>query len=353
MRIDERDIMFSRMSRQPGTAAYEEYYTRHPEHKEFDDALRALPGMTEAGKTMYDPINSPIIDATFQFVSELRSFVEGPPIAFVKTEASAETFTARIKGLATHYGAVLCGIAPINPEYYYSNRGRRDENYGDHVTPTHPFTIVFAVEMDRELINTAPRLTQSLASTKGYVEGAVIGSILTYYIKSLGYEARNHMDGNYLAVMPLAARAAGLGDIGRHGLLINPTYGSRLRLGAVTTDLPLITDSPSNFNVEPFCLICEKCVRTCHAQAIPSGEPKEIHGIKRWQINQEQCFAKWLTLGTDCGICIATCPFSSNLPVELVEAYIQDPTQAEVLLKDHESRYPIRPFQKEIPAWFK
>lgn len=353
MQIDERTIMFSRISRKPGTPAYDDNYREHPEHKEFDDSLRALPGMTEPGRTMYDPINSPIVDATFQFVADLRPLVEGPAAAPQKAEASPETFTKRIKGLAAHYGAVLCGITPMDPAYYYSHRGRMDANFGEEVVPKHPFTIVFAVEMDSELINTAPRLTQSLASTKGYVEGAVVGSILTYYIKSLGYEARNHMDGNYLAVMPLAARAAGLGDIGRHGLLINPIYGSRLRLGAVTTNLPLLTDAPSNFKVEPFCLICEKCVRTCHAQAIPAGEPKEIHGVKRWQINQEQCFAKWLTLGTDCGICIAACPFSSNLPTDLVQAYIDDPAQAEALLRDHETRYPIRPFQKEIPEWLK
>ena len=45
--------------------------------------------------------------------------------------------------------------------------------------------------------------------TKGYIDAALIGMVLTYWIKGLGYEARSHMDGNYLMVMPLAAKVDG------------------------------------------------------------------------------------------------------------------------------------------------
>ncbi len=43
MRIDERDLIFSRMARRPGTPEYEEYYSRHPEREEFDQTLRSGP----------------------------------------------------------------------------------------------------------------------------------------------------------------------------------------------------------------------------------------------------------------------------------------------------------------------
>ncbi|RKX78985.1 MAG: hypothetical protein DRZ90_09340 [Spirochaetes bacterium] len=38
-------------------------------------------------------------------------------------------------------------------------------------------------------------------------------------------------------VLPPSAAAAGLGEIGRHGLLVTKNYGSRVRISAVTTNL--------------------------------------------------------------------------------------------------------------------
>jgi ferredoxin len=73
----------------------------------------------------------------------------------------------------------------------------------------------------------------------------------------------------------------------------------------------------------------------------------------RWQIIQEECYRKWRVLGTDCGICISTCPFSSNVPEELIDAYNEDARNAEALLGYHEEKYKIRPFNKEKPEWMK
>ena len=36
-RVDQRDTIQARVVLKPGTSEYEEYYTRHPEHKEWDD----------------------------------------------------------------------------------------------------------------------------------------------------------------------------------------------------------------------------------------------------------------------------------------------------------------------------
>lgn len=355
MRIDEREIMFARMSRQPGTKAYTDYYEAHPEHQEGDDRRRQMPHMGEEGTMTHDPINSPMVDAAFHFLGDIKHLAEGPAISSVKVEGSSETFTKRLKGLAVHYGAVLTGVAGYDENYYYSHRGRHDANFGEPVTLKHPYTFVFAVEMAEDMINAAPQLQESLAVTKGYVDAAVIGMVLTYYIKSLGYEARNHMDGNYLMVLPLAAREAGLGDLGRHGLLITESYGPRIRLGAISTNMPLTVDGRSDFNVTAFCELCAKCVRTCPSKSIPAEPSKcfEEGGAPRWQIQQELCYEKWRILGTDCGVCLATCPFSIGLPETLITAYKQNPVAAVPLLEHHNNLHPIRAFNKEKPDWLK
>ncbi len=343
-RIDERNIMFSRITREEGTKEYEDYYRAHPENKEFDDALRAMPPMNSDKTKFFDSLNSPIVDSTFEFLADIKGLVEGGVKAKEKVQASPEVFTEKLKGLAEFHGAKLTGVAELDESYYYTYRGRTDAVYGEKVEPNLPYTFVFAVEMTPEYINTAPVLSQSIGVVKGYLDAAIVGMMIAYYIKSLGYEARNHMDGNYLAVMPLAAKSAGLGDIGRHGLLISPEYGSRIRLGAVTTDLPLLKSEPSKLKVRKFCEACGRCAKLCPSKAISTEMPGIIDGVERWQIKQELCFKKWIEFGTDCGICMASCPFSLPMEKSDLNAYISDPNSVHEILE----KYKITDFRQKI-----
>lgn len=343
-RIDERNIMFSRITRIEGTKEYEDYYRKNPQNKEFDDSLRAMPPMNGDSTKFFHSLNSPIVDAAFGFLSDIRGLVEGPPSAESRVEADPEEFTKKLKGLAALYGAKLSGVASLDESYYYTYRGRTDKVYGEKVDPNLPYTFVFAVETDHDYINTAPVLSQSIEVTKGYVNAAIIGMILTYYIRSMGYNARNHMDGNYLMVMPLAAKAAGLGDIGRHGLLVTPEYGSRIRLGAVSTDLPLIPNQISSLEIREFCETCGRCALLCPSKAISRELPDSIDGVERWQIKQEQCFKKWMEFGTDCGICVAACPFSLPMEKADIEKYLEDPEYKHEIL----NKYETMEFRKKV-----
>lgn len=352
-RIDERDVIFSRMNLQKGSPEYEDYYKRNPHNTETDEELRAMPELGGSGTATFDPVNSPIVSACFKFLSDIKGFSQGPVKQPGDRVIDAETMTSRIKGIAGFYRADLVGIVNMKEHHYYSYRGREQETYGSKIDSFHKYGIVFAVEMDRAMIFQAPQLPEAITVTKGYIDTAVIGMVLSYYIRELGFEARNHMDGNYLVLAPLLARDAGLGEIGRNGLLITPKYGPRVRLGVVTTDLPLVADSPASFGIAQFCMECEKCVRTCPGKAIPAGPPREINGELQWKINPEECYRKWRALGTDCGICLAACPFSDNIPEELV-AKIKDcsETRKEILAR-HEGRHGIRPYIKDKPEWLK
>jgi epoxyqueuosine reductase len=61
-----------------------------------------------------------------------------------------------------------------------------------------------------------------------------------------------------------AARAAGLGDFGRHNLIIHPRFGSRVVFTALLTDLPLESDPPA----ENACINCDICVDACPGGAL-------------------------------------------------------------------------------------
>lgn len=316
-RFDERDVLFARMAYEKDSPEYTDYYRRNPQKKELDDDLRNLPNVLAAGTKTFDPLSSPLGVATFKFLADIKPLVDGE-INPQQTSTTALEMTTKIKGLAKYYGADLVGITELDEVYYYSHRGR-DADYGKEINNYHKYGVVFAVEMDSEMINRAPKVEEAIEVTKGYLKAAIIGMVLSYYIRELGYVARNHMDGNYLLIAPLVAAEAGLGEIGRMGLLVTKEFGPRVRLGIVSTDLKLIPDPKEDFGLQAFCELCQRCAKFCPGKAI-SKKPvqKTDQGFSWEKVDHERCYRIWRKIGTDCGICLAKCPFSDNIEPKLI-----------------------------------
>ena len=100
VRLDERDTMFSRAELVPGSSAYEQYYRLHPEQRERDDAIRALPGLLAPGTSQY---NSQLFAATAALlaeIAELRGRVDGVS-AVVRSEISATAASDLVRGWAS------------------------------------------------------------------------------------------------------------------------------------------------------------------------------------------------------------------------------------------------------------
>jgi epoxyqueuosine reductase QueG len=114
------------------------------------------------------------------------------------------------------------------------------------------------------------------------------------------------------------AWAAGLGWIGRNALLVNPIYGSDLRLATVVTDMPMETATP----VKNGCGECRLCVLSCPPKAL-SYAKFEVRPSSREEILDTKRCAAWLNVKSDdlasdpltaplashiCGMCIKVCP---------------------------------------------
>jgi len=134
-RVDERDIMFSRMERKKGTPEYEDYYNRRKNLKDIDDELRAMPEMDSEDTAMFNEFNTPLVSATFNFLSDIKGLVEGPEKNPDKIEEAPETFAKKVKGIASYYGAVITGITKCDASYYYSHKGREGDTYGKKIEP--------------------------------------------------------------------------------------------------------------------------------------------------------------------------------------------------------------------------
>ncbi len=154
-------------------------------------------------------------------------------------------------------------------------------------------------------------LSEVVEIMRVYVRLATISVTLAEYIRALGYPARANVMPNYQVLCVPIAIDAGMGELGRHGLLLTKELGSALKLATVTTDLPLAYDPPRDVGAEEFCKDCKICAESCPSGAISRGDPKAVRGVEKWAINPEACFTVWNETGTDCGVCVASCPWTN------------------------------------------
>lgn len=111
---------------------------------------------------------------------------------------------------------------------------------------------------------------------------------------------------------------AGLGRLGRNGLLLTKEYGACVRLGKILTDLPLAPDERPEETLSSTCRSCLLCADACEAEAIhrggePTAEPacrSNNPGILRWLVYHDRCYSFWVRNGNDCSTCIAACPLT-------------------------------------------
>jgi epoxyqueuosine reductase len=267
---------------------------------------------------------------------------------------SKEDASAAIKRAARLYGADLVGITRRDTRWDYSEFfnpvppmgremfpppptpesipkimammqkwGPKDWFFGWEKFPFKPKTvIVVGFEMDYEGISASPSEVSSAAVADRYSVMVKVAYQLSVFLKQLGYNAVPC--GNDTALSIPYAVSAGLGETGRHGLLINYKYGPRIRLAKVYTNLDLVEyDKPKTFGVKDFCRNCKRCADSCPSKAIsfdtdPSFEPTHDDkdpfynnkGALKWYVNCRKCFQFWEKNGADCSNCIASCPYN-------------------------------------------
>jgi len=110
---------------------------------------------------------------------------------------------------------------------------------------------------------------------------------------------------------PRLAQKAGLGHIGRPGILISRGSGPSQRIAAVYTNIENLpyTDSQSQAYdwIPAFCDTCKRCVKACPAQAIYAS-PKIFPDGSEQHIDYTKCAVPFSqTMG--CSVCIKECTF--------------------------------------------
>ena len=217
--------------------------------------------------------------------------------------------------------ASVVQITELNRQWVYSRLGDHSHKLGlagDVGDPIelpeyYRYAVIIACEMDYEHIKRSPAVEG--ATDLGYSQMAFAAVSVAKYIQELGYHALPNGNDTALSI-PLAVDA-GLGEMGRSGLLITERYGPRVRLSKVFTDLPLAVDRPVDLGVQHFCETCAKCAKRCPAQALSKGERtaeannmSNNPGMLKWPVDAERCIGWWLRNRAHCTVCIRTCSFN-------------------------------------------
>ncbi len=222
------------------------------------------------------------------------------PIAPDRVNDTPERRAAAVKAFALANEADLVGIAPLDPRWVF-------EGYEVGA----PWIVILGVAMDQPRLATAPYdLESPIEVMTQYNRGTRAARALANWIRGRGYAAEPHGGPNAGPVNLIPpALTAGFGELGKHGSIINRTYGSSFRLAAVTTELPLAADAPDDFAAADFCARCQVCTKACPVDAIGPDKPW-VRGERKWYVDFDKCFSFFAeTYG--CGICIAVCPYSA------------------------------------------
>jgi reductive dehalogenase len=227
--------------------------------------------------------------------------------------------TWKVKRAARLFGAALVGVCELDHRWLYSHVSDdlTDEHRPLEIPEEFHYAVALAVEMDYGLMQTSPTAGAAVATGVGYSRMAFLAGLLAQFIRNLGYGAIPCGNDTALSI-PIAVEA-GLGELGRNGLLITEKFGPRVRLCKVFTDLPLEPDQPRFLGVEEFCRVCMKCAQDCPSRAISFGERttealnvSTNSGVLKWPVNGEQCYKYWVANKLDCATCIRVCPFDQE-----------------------------------------
>jgi epoxyqueuosine reductase len=222
--------------------------------------------------------------------------------------------TDDVRGKAAELGLNAIGFAAYDPKYTFASY--QDKWYGHTV-------IVVIKEQNYELTQQIPHVQFEQDSFSAYAELMQAGAQLASFLHSRGYRARA-ADSSSNSIVHHYAVEAGLGQMGLNGQLLTPTAGSRIRIGLVYTDAPLVHDAPRDYGIPKICDACQVCVRRCPPGAVQARR-REYRGVEKAKIRMDLCFPV-IVQSHGCGVCTKVCPVQKYGLQPVIEQFVASGT---------------------------
>lgn len=243
-----------------------------------------------------DPGNPVLARAREERAKKLSSPM--PEVTGTPVERAPEAWNAAFGEIAKDRNFDMWGVAEMDPLWVYEGCDAPQSRI-----------IMLGFAHDYEQIATAPEATAGAEVVRQYSRAAAAAKKVAGWLRLQGWDAEpltGPMTSKVMMIPP--AIACGFGELGKHGSLINPEFGSSFRLSAVLTDAPFAPTQQRSFGVDLFCASCRICENACPPEAI-APEKQMVRGVEKWYVDFDRCLPFFnQTFG--CAICIAACPWS-------------------------------------------
>jgi ferredoxin len=256
-------------------------------------------------------VRYPIGKTTREFLDHLNEYekMRQPPAAKrAPIPDDPRVISRHLKSLCYFLGADVVGIGPLSQStvYTYGQRGNKIE-------APFEYAIVIGVRKDERTLaasNGWDDIVDSL-SMQVYQRAALQAEQVAHYIRQLGYQAVPSVMDRYLTVMPQLILEAGLGEVSRMGIILNPFLGANFKAVAVLTNIELKVDGYVDFGLREYCENCSICADQCPSGAITHGPQTNYQGYHTWLQNMRSCldFNALNKEGCVCGRCTKVCPW--------------------------------------------
>ena len=225
-----------------------------------------------------------------------------------------EILTRHIKSVGYFLKADVMGACKVPESAYYSH-----DKVGNPIEVRYENAIIIVMRKEgkAEHASTGRDWMGDPISFQAYQHLGMVAETIANYIRRLGWDASPQYGpsfvNKYSILLPPLLLAAGIGEISRVGIILNPFLGLGYKAAAILTDMPIIPDKPIDFDLQNFCQNCRICAENCPSQAIPMGDKVIYNGYETWKLNTKRCASFNFTnnKGTMCNRCVKSCPWTN------------------------------------------
>jgi reductive dehalogenase len=239
----------------------------------------------------------------------------------------SEILTRHIKAVGYFLKADVVGTCKVPESVYYSH-----DKQGNPIDTRYENAIVLVMRKEQNAMraSTGSDWIGDPISFQAYQHLSVVAETVANYVRRLGWDASAQygpsLVNRYSVLMPPLLLWAGIGEVSRAGIILNPYLGLGFKAAAILTNMPLVPDKPIDFGLQSFCEHCKICGQNCPSNAISMGHKVMYNGYETWKLDTRRCASFNFTnkKGTMCNRCVKNCPWTNppTWPHNLVRSMV-------------------------------
>ena len=269
------------------------------------------------------------LSAAQKDVIDYIALMETNPVAVDKAPIpqEPEILTHHIKSVGYFLKADIMGTCKVPESAYYSH-----DKQGNPIDIQYENAIIIVMRKELKAMraSTGHDWMGDPISFQSYQHLGMVAETISNYIRRLGWQASAQYGpsfvNRYSVLLPPLLLAAGIGEVSRAGIILNPFLGLAFKAAVVLTNMPLVPDQPIDFGLQSFCRDCKICAQNCPSKAISMGDKVIYNGYETWKLDTRRCASFNFTNknGTMCNTCVKNCPWSnpSTFPHDLVRSMV-------------------------------